>query len=79
MLSVCTLYTYYEAFVFIKKSKMLKTGQNCKHVQKTLGEKAEALNNIEKGLSNKEVAAKYNVPKISYVHWSKIKKKSCHN
>ena len=42
---------------------MLKTGQNCKHVQKTLGEKVEALNNIEKGLSNQEVPAKYNVPK----------------
>ena len=60
---MCTLYTYYEAFEFIKKSKMLKAGQKCKHVQNTLGEKAEALNHIEKGLSNKEVAAKYNVSK----------------
>ena len=58
-----TLYIYYKAFVFIKKSKMLKAGQKCKHVQKTLGEKAEALNHIEKGSSNKEVAAKYNVSK----------------
>ena len=38
-------------------------GQRRKHVYKTLREKAQALRYIEKKLSNKEVAAKYNVPK----------------
>ena len=38
-------------------------GQKRKHVQKTLREKAQALKDIAKGLSNKEVAAKYDAPK----------------
>ena len=42
------------------KSKMLVMRQKHKHVHKTLRENAQAL---EKGLLNKEVAGKYNVPK----------------
>ena len=50
-------------------------GQKCKHVDKTLREKAQALKDIEKGLWNKEVAAKYNVPKITISTWVKNKDK----
>ena len=60
--NLCALYTYYEAFVFINKSKMLVAGQKRKYIHKTQLEKAQALKEIERGLSNKEVAAKYNVP-----------------
>ena len=41
---------------------MLVAGQKHKHIHKTQLEKAQALKEIERGLSNKEVAAKYNVP-----------------
>ena len=64
---MCALYPYYEAFVYISKSKMLLAGQKRKHLPKTLRQKAQALKNIEKGLSNKEVAAKYNVPKKYHI------------
>ena len=59
---------------------MLVAGQKRKHIKKALREKVKALKDIsEKGLSNKEVAAKYNVPKTPYLHESKIKTKSCHH
>ena len=46
---MCALYTYYEALVFINKSKMLVAGQKRKPAHKTLQEK-----DIEKELSNIE-------------------------
>ena len=60
---MCAVYTFYEAFVFINNSKMMVARQKCKHVHKTLQEKTQGLKDIGKGLSNKEAAAKYNVPK----------------
>ena len=42
---------------------MMVAGQKCKDVHKTLQEKTQGLKDIGKGLSNKEAAAKYNVPK----------------
>ena len=66
------LHTYYEAFVFINKSKMLVAVQKRKH--KTRREKAQALKDIEKGLSDKEVVAKYNVPNENIIStWVKNK------
>ena len=53
------LYTNYGAFVFTSKIMMLLAVQKHKHVHKTLWEKGQALQDTEKGLSNKEVAAKY--------------------
>lgn len=41
---------------------MLVVGQKRKHVHKTVRENTQALEDLEKRLSNKEVAAKY-VPK----------------
>ena len=66
------LHTYYEAFVFINKSKMLVAVQKRKH--KTRREKAQALKDIEKGLSDKEVVAEYNVPNENIIStWVKNK------
>ena len=42
--------------------KMLVAGKR-KYTHKTLREKFQALKDLEKGESNKDVAAKYNVPK----------------
>ena len=42
--------------------KMLVAGKR-KYTHKTLREKCQALKDLEKGESNKDVAAKYNVPK----------------
>ena len=44
---MCALYTYYEAFIFINKGKMLATVQKRKHVHKTLREKAQTLKDIQ--------------------------------
>ena len=76
---LCVRCTHIMKHVFINKSKMLVVGQKRKHVHKILREKALALKDIEKGLSNKKVAAKYSVPKIPYLNGSKIKTKSCHH
>ena len=66
------LHTYYEAFVFINKSKMLVAVQKRKH--KTRREKAQTLKDIEKGLSDKEVVAEYNVPNENIIStWVKNK------
>ena len=40
MPNLCIAHTYYEAIMFINKSKMLVAGQKRKHIQKTLREKA---------------------------------------
>ena len=73
----CELYTYYEAFVFVNKSKMLVAGQKHKHVHKTLREKAQALKYIKKGLLKLEQNIMYQ--KIPYLDLSKITTKSCHD
>ena len=41
----------------------------------TLREKCQSLKDIEKGLPNKDVAAKYGVPKNTLSTWVKIKEK----
>ena len=54
--------------------KMLVAGKqrcNCK----TLREKCQALKDLQKGESNKDVAAKYNVPKNTLSTWVKKKQK----
>ena len=40
---------------------------------KSLGEKCQTLRELEKGLSNKDVAEKYGVPKNSISTWIKNK------
>ena len=46
-----------------------------KFTDKTLREKSQALKDLEKGESNKNVAAKYNVPKNTLSTWVKNKEK----
>ena len=51
---------------------MLVAGKR-KYTHKTLREKCQALKDLEKGESNKDVAAKYNVPKNTLSTWVKKK------
>ena len=60
--------------MFLNKIKML-VAQKRKHVCKTLQEKCQALEDIEKGLPNKDVAIKYGVPKNTISTWIKNKDK----
>ena len=46
-----------------------------KYNHKSLREKCQALKDLEKGMSNKDVAAKYNVPKNTLSTWVKNKEK----
>ena len=46
-----------------------------KFTDKTLREKSQALKDLEKGESNKNVAAKYNVPVNTLSTWVKNKEK----
>ena len=57
----------------MNKTKMLVAGQKLKHVHKTLQDKAQAIKDFEKGLPNKEVAVKYNIPKNTISTWAKNK------
>ena len=54
--------------------KMLVTGKR-KYTHKTLREKWQALKDLERGESNKDVAAKNNVPKNTLSTWLKNKEK----
>ena len=54
--------------------KMLVAGKR-KYTHKTLREKCQALKDLEKGESKKDVAAKYNVPKNTLSAWVKNKEK----
>ena len=49
--------------------------QKRKYVYETLRKKCQSLNDLEKGLSNKDVAAKYGVPKNTLSTWVKSKEK----
>ena len=49
--------------------------KNRKYVHKTLREKCQSLKDLEKGLSNKDVAAKYGVPNNTLSTWVKSKEK----
>ena len=51
---------------------MLVAGK-LKYTHKTLREKCQALKDLEKGESNKDLAAKYNVPKNTLSTWVKNK------
>ena len=53
---------------------MLVAGKR-KYNHKSLREKCQALKDLEKGMSNKDVAAKYNVPKTTLSTWVKNKEK----
>ena len=53
---------------------MLVAGKR-KYIHKTLREKCQALQDLEKGRSNKDVAAKYGVPKNTLSTWVKNKEK----
>ena len=53
---------------------MLVAGKR-KYTHKTLREKCQALKDLEKGESNKDVPAKYNVPKNTLSTWVKNKEK----
>ena len=54
--------------------KMLVAGKR-KYTHKTLRKKCQALKDLEKGESNKDVAAKYNVLKNTLSTWVKNKEK----
>ena len=54
---------------------LLLIAQERKYVHKTLREKCQSLKDLEKGLSNKDVAAKYGVPKNTLSTWVKSKEK----
>ena len=49
--------------------------QKRKYVHKTRREKYQSLKDLEKGLSDKDVAAKYGVPKNTLSTWVKSKEK----
>ena len=49
--------------------------QKRKYVHKTLRGKCQSLKDLEKGLSNKDAAAKYGVPKNTLSIWVKSKEK----
>ena len=53
---------------------MLVAGKQ-RYTCKTLREKCQALKDLQKGESNKDVAAKYNVPKNTLSTWVKKKQK----
>ena len=53
---------------------MLVAGKR-KYNHKSLREKCQALKDLEKGMSNKDVSAKYNVPKNTLSTWLRNKKK----
>ena len=53
---------------------MLVAGKQ-KYTHKTLCEKCQALKDLEKGESSKDVAAKYNIPKNTLSTWAKNKEK----
>ena len=53
---------------------MLVVGQKSKHINKILRKKAQALEDIEKGLMNSNIA-KNNVPKNTMYTWVKNKDK----
>ena len=53
---------------------MLVAGKQ-KYTHKILREKCQALKDLEKRESNKDVAAKYNVPKNTLSTWVKNKEK----
>ena len=54
---------------------MLVAGKE-KQTHKTLREKCQALTDLEKGESKKDVAAKYNVLKNTLLTWVKTKEKN---
>ena len=53
---------------------MLVAGKQ-RYTCKTLREKCQVLKDLQKGESNKDVAAKYNVPKNTLSTWVKKKQK----
>ena len=54
--------------------KILVAGKR-KYTHKALREKCQALKDLEKEESNKDIAAKYNVPKNTFSTWVKNKEK----
>ena len=66
------LFFLHVVVLFVRK--MLVAGKR-KYTHKTLCEKFQALKDLEKGESNKDVAAKYNVPKNTLSTWVKNKEK----
>ena len=65
---------FFAHVVVLSVLKTLVTGKQ-KYNQKTLHEKCQALKDLDKGESNKDVAAKYNVPKNTLSTWVKNKEK----
>ena len=68
----CLFFLHVVVLLFVLK--MLVAGKR-KYTHKTLREKCQALKDLEKGESNKDVAAKYNVPKNTLSTWVKNKEK----
>ena len=56
-------------------SLKMSIAQKRKYVHKTLREIWQSLKDLEKGLSNKDVAAKYGVSKNTLSNWVKSKEK----
>ena len=66
---------FHEQEEFSHLSLKMLIAQKRNYVHKTLREKCQSLNDLEKGLSNKDVAAKYGVPKNTLSTWVKSKEK----
>ena len=66
------LFFLHDVVLFVLK--ILVEGKR-KYTHKTLRQKCQALKNLEKGESNENVAAKYNVPKNTLSTWVKNKEK----
>ena len=65
---------FFLRFVVLFVLKLLVKGKR-KYTHKTLREKCKTLKDLEKGKRNKDVAAKYNVPKDTLSTWVKNKEK----
>ena len=74
MLVCVLLLDFFSSIVVLFVLKILVTGER-KYINKTLRVKCKALKDLEKGESNKDVAANYNVPKITLSTWIKSKEK----
>ena len=67
---VCCFAFFFLHVLVLFVLKMQVAGKR-KYTHKTLREKCQALKDLEKGESNKDVAAKYNVPKNTLSSWVK--------
>ena len=71
---MCVLCLFFLHVVVLFVLEMLLAGKR-KYTHKTFREKCQALKDLEVGESNKNIAAKYNLPKNTLSTWVKNKEK----